>query len=256
MILAKAGQYLNFKNLKLDTWAESVKSHKCDHILSVFTLSALLSKHTMVHLRNGNMWMTVDTPNCDHDELFAKCDIHQAHIGNGLFAELRPITHSVLVPPAGEIDPGTITADVLNKSSGTTLSTSMGISSHDVPDSSITMTKSTGTTSHNESSSEVILRRNSVPAAPEPILAGTVSGIMTMTPQEHAHTLSGTTIEESGESGNLSGTTTNIGTSNVETIEVTVGSIKADPAMTEMLVSEGNLTPSDVPKMPKTNFKQ
>ena len=72
------------------------------------------------------------------------------------------------------------------------------------------MTKLTGTTLHNESSSEVILRSDSVSVAPEPILAGTTSGII-MTPQEHAHTLSGTTIEESG---NLSGTTMNIGTLN------------------------------------------
>ena len=44
-----------------------------------------------------------------------------AYIGNGLFAELRPITHTVPVPPASQIDPGTVTADVLNKSSGTML---------------------------------------------------------------------------------------------------------------------------------------
>ena len=116
-ILAKAGWYLKLKHLKLDTWAESVKSCKCGDILSMFTLSALISKHTMGHLWNGNIWMR-------------------------------------------------------------------------------------------------------------------------MTPQEHAHTLSGTTIEESGELGNLSGSTMNIGTSNDETIEVTVGSIKADPATIEMLVSE------------------
>ena len=65
--------------------------------------------------------MIVDTPNYNHDELLAKCDIHLAYLGNGLFTELRPIMHSVPVPPASEIDPETVTTDVLNKSSGTTL---------------------------------------------------------------------------------------------------------------------------------------
>ena len=44
----------------------------------------------MVHLRNGNLWTTVDTPDSyDHDELLSICDIHLAYIGNGQFAELR-----------------------------------------------------------------------------------------------------------------------------------------------------------------------
>ena len=46
---------------------------------------------------------------------------------------------------------------------------------------------------------DIVLRSDSVPAAPEPILAGTTSSVMTMTLQEHAHTLSGTTTEESGK---------------------------------------------------------
>ena len=44
----------------------------------------------MVHLRNGNLWTTVDTPDSyDHDELLSICDIHLAYIGNGQFAKLR-----------------------------------------------------------------------------------------------------------------------------------------------------------------------
>ena len=49
-ILAKAGQYLKLKKLKLDTWAEGVKTWRRGDILSVFTLSVLIGKHTMVHL--------------------------------------------------------------------------------------------------------------------------------------------------------------------------------------------------------------
>ena len=44
----------------------------------------------MVHLRNGNLWTTVDTPDSyDHDELLSICDIHLAYIGNGQFAKLQ-----------------------------------------------------------------------------------------------------------------------------------------------------------------------
>ena len=44
----------------------------------------------MVHLRNGNLWTTVDTPESyDHDELLSICDIHLAYIGNGQFVKLR-----------------------------------------------------------------------------------------------------------------------------------------------------------------------
>ena len=45
----------------------------------------------------------MDTPNCD-DELLKQCDIHLAYIGNGLFAELRPIKWSVPLPPTSDLD--------------------------------------------------------------------------------------------------------------------------------------------------------
>ena len=47
---AKAGQYLNLKKLKLDTWAEGVKIGQRADILSIFALSALIGKHTLIHL--------------------------------------------------------------------------------------------------------------------------------------------------------------------------------------------------------------
>ena len=73
---AKAGQYLKLKKLKLDTWADGVKIERRADILSVFTLSALISKHTLNHLRNGNIWTTTETSNMDHDEILKGCDIH------------------------------------------------------------------------------------------------------------------------------------------------------------------------------------
>ena len=86
---AKAGQYSKLKKLKLDTWAEGVKLGRRADILSVFALSALISKHTLIHLRNGNIWTTMETSNMDHDDLMKDCDVHLAYLGNGLFSEIK-----------------------------------------------------------------------------------------------------------------------------------------------------------------------
>ena len=84
----------------------------------MFTLCALTSCHAMVHLRNGNLWTTVDTPESyDHDELLSICDIHLAYIGNVQFVKLRckiepsdtiGITYKMVMPSAGDI--GTISS--------------------------------------------------------------------------------------------------------------------------------------------------
>ena len=86
---AKAGQYLKLKKLKLDTWAKVVELGRRADILSVFTLSTLISKHALIHLRNGNMWTTMETSNMGHDEIMKECDIHLAYLGNGLFSEIK-----------------------------------------------------------------------------------------------------------------------------------------------------------------------
>ena len=59
-------------------------------ILTIFALSALIGKHTLIHLWNGNLWTTMNTVSNDHDELLSKCEIHLAYVGNGLFCELKP----------------------------------------------------------------------------------------------------------------------------------------------------------------------
>ena len=51
ILKTKAGQYLKLKKLKLDTWADGIKLGRRADILSVFALSALISKHTLIHLR-------------------------------------------------------------------------------------------------------------------------------------------------------------------------------------------------------------
>ena len=88
-IISKAGRYMELKKLSIEDWALSVKLNRRGDILSLFTFCALTSHHAMVHLRNSNLWTTVDTPDSyDHDELLSICDIYLAYIGNGQFAEL------------------------------------------------------------------------------------------------------------------------------------------------------------------------
>ena len=87
----------------------------------------------MVHLRNGNLWTTVDTPDSyDHDELFSICDIHLAYIGNGQFAKLRRktepsdttgITCKIVMHPTGDF--GTTSSANENNNRSTTSTTTL-----------------------------------------------------------------------------------------------------------------------------------
>ena len=89
-IISKAGRYMELKKLSIEDWVQSVKLNRRGDILSLFTLCALTSHHAIVHLRNGNLWTTVDTPESyDHDKLLSVCDIHLAYTGNGQFVELK-----------------------------------------------------------------------------------------------------------------------------------------------------------------------
>ena len=119
---------MELKKLSIEDWALSVKLNRRGDILSLFTLCALTSHHAMVHLRNGNLWTTVDTSESyDHDELLSICDIHLAYIGNGQFVELRRkiepsdtigITCKMVMPLAGDI--GTTSSANENNSQSTT----------------------------------------------------------------------------------------------------------------------------------------
>ena len=89
-ILSKAGRYMELKKLTIENWAQSVKLNRQGDILSLFTLCALTSCHAIVHLRNGNLWTTVDTPESyHHDKLLSVCDIHLAYTGNGQFVKFK-----------------------------------------------------------------------------------------------------------------------------------------------------------------------
>ena len=73
-------------------------------------LCALTSCHAVVHLRNGYLWTTIDSPSSyDHDQLLSICDVHLAYIGNGLFVELhqRKVTPRECMTTSVELREGT-----------------------------------------------------------------------------------------------------------------------------------------------------
>ena len=89
-IVSKAGQYMKLKMMKIDQWADGLKNNCWVDVLSLFTLCALITCHTLVHLHNENLWTTVDSPSSyDHDQLLSICHVHLAYLGNGLFMELH-----------------------------------------------------------------------------------------------------------------------------------------------------------------------
>ena len=79
ILQAKAGRYLKLKKLKLDTWAEGVKLGRRADILSVLTLSALISKHTLIHFRNSNIWTTMETSKCVQTQNILSGTINSKH---------------------------------------------------------------------------------------------------------------------------------------------------------------------------------
>ena len=94
----------------MEDWPNSVKNNRQGDILSLFTLCALTSCHAVVHLRNGNLWTTIDSPSSyDHDQLLSICDVHLAYIGNGLFVELhqRKVTPGECLTMSVELREGT-----------------------------------------------------------------------------------------------------------------------------------------------------
>ena len=97
-IISKACRYMELKKLSIEDWSQRVKLNRRGDILSLFTLCALTSHHTMVHLRNGNLWTTVNAPDSyDHDELLSICDVYLAYVGSGQFVELKCKTDPIPV---------------------------------------------------------------------------------------------------------------------------------------------------------------
>ena len=67
--------------MSLDIWMDAISDgHKGD-TLTLYGLSMILDIHTIVHLRNGKIWTTMESPPDDHSDIISKCLIHVAYVG-------------------------------------------------------------------------------------------------------------------------------------------------------------------------------
>ena len=83
-----ASEYLRSKGMSLDIWMDAISDGRKGDTLTLYGLSMILDIHTVVHLRNGKIWTTMESPPDDHADLISKCLIHVAYVGRGLFVEL------------------------------------------------------------------------------------------------------------------------------------------------------------------------
>ena len=83
-----ASEYLQSKGMSLDLWMDALCDGCKGHILTLYSLSMILDVHMVVHLCNGKIWTTMDSPPDEHVDLISKCLIHVAYLGQGLFVEL------------------------------------------------------------------------------------------------------------------------------------------------------------------------
>ena len=56
----------------------------------------MLDTHTVVHLKNDQLWTTIKNQSLSHNELVKMCNFHLVYLGRGLFVELterkQPLT--------------------------------------------------------------------------------------------------------------------------------------------------------------------
>ena len=246
---AKAGRYLKLKKLKLDTWAEGVKLGRRADILSVFVLSALISKHTLVHLRNGNLWTTMEMSNCDHDDLLKNCDVHLAYLGNGLFSEIKPkVRDSDLSKESGKHKPVHIASKVKPTTSTEPVST-ITIECAQTQD----RLSGTITNKHDITGTTTMIVTKGTTSGTGVIPAGTTINVANIDPNIE---LAGTTTSVVTKSIDIKptlnpsvycseeGMTTSLDEVSVETKEVVIGSIDSDASTLQLLVS-GNARSKD-----------
>ena len=65
------------KYLNLD----SVHDGRKGDVLSLLSLCMLIEKHVLVHLNNGQIWMSLHDAAGSHDTLLSKVDIHLVYLG-------------------------------------------------------------------------------------------------------------------------------------------------------------------------------
>ena len=65
-----ASDYLQSKGMSLDIWMDAISDgHKGDTLM-LYGLSMILDIHTVVHLCNGKIWTTMESPPDDHSDLY------------------------------------------------------------------------------------------------------------------------------------------------------------------------------------------
>ena len=75
--------------MSLDIWMDALCDGRKGDTLMLYGLSMMiLDVHTVVHLRNGKIWTTMDSLPDEHSDLISKCLIHGAYLGRGLLDEL------------------------------------------------------------------------------------------------------------------------------------------------------------------------
>ena len=84
----RAAKYLASKVLTFDNWSDSISDGRKGDILTLCGLCMLFSKHTVVHLHNGIIWLTLDSLSANHLNDLDKCDVHLCYLGRGLLMEL------------------------------------------------------------------------------------------------------------------------------------------------------------------------
>ena len=100
-------------------WAEAIQDGHRPDFFVLFTLSALLEIHTLVHIKDGGMWSTLENPPVSHEELIACCELHLAYMGQGQFIELVERKHLLIMVNQDQdadiktIQAGTLTFDEL-----------------------------------------------------------------------------------------------------------------------------------------------
>ena len=69
-------------------WAESIEDGQKDNFLTLYGLNLLLDSHTVVHLKDNELWTMIKNPPKNHDTLLNMCNFHLVYLGRGLFIEL------------------------------------------------------------------------------------------------------------------------------------------------------------------------
>ena len=76
-----ASDYLQSKGMSLDIWMDAISDGRKGDTLTLYGLSMILDIHTVVHLSNGKIWTTMESPPVDHSDLISKCLIYVAYVG-------------------------------------------------------------------------------------------------------------------------------------------------------------------------------